>query len=129
MKKCLMFILLIIAISTNLFAQDNKLPDLSKTEAVLRSRWNGMKEEVSRGNIDKALEYFVPMVRDKYREGFRILSGQMAAIFNQPEDLRLIEINGNVANCNMVVTEEDGKKHAYPTVFVLYDGVWMIVRF
>lgn len=126
MKKILL--LALIFTSVNLWAEDRP-PHILRTEELLHNRWNQMKTELLRGNIDKALEFFIPSSREKYRQAFSALQGQLSTIFSRPEKIRLIRISDSRAICDYVVTEEDGEKYSSPMEFVMMDGEWKIAGF
>lgn len=128
MKKISILLLVLIIASINLWAEDRP-PHILRIEALFNRRWNEMKTELLRGNIDKALEFFIPASREKYRQGFSALQGQLSTIFSRPDKIRLIRISDNVAACDYVVTEGDGQKYSSPMEFVMIDGEWKIAEF
>lgn len=104
---------------------------LSKTQLdkLLRSRWEGMINDLSNGEAATALNYIIDVNRVPYQTMFNALIDQLPSIIATQKELNLISIGNGVAEYELV-TLENGKTYSYEVIFVKgSDGLWKIQDF
>ena len=95
-------------------------------EALLLERWERIWGALLEGKIDRALEYFAPASRDKYRRVLTELQSSRKVIHTSIEAIHLLSVRDGVAEAEVVRTEE-GTTYSYPIYFVRgIDGTWQL---
>jgi hypothetical protein len=116
----------------NAYADSVDIVILSKTavDTVLKAKWEGMKAALMAGNIETALNYFVPGGQDEYRAIFTSMGSEgINTIFSGITEIRLNSYKGGAAECGAVRVERGGV-YSYPVTFVKdYFGMWKIYGF
>lgn len=104
--------------------------ELADLDKLLRSKWNKMREALSRNEIEKAVSYFSDSTKDAYRKTFSALPPEKRSQLAQDlDDIQFIKERGNTVEYDLRTTE-DGKKYSYFLLFEKgYDGVWRIRSF
>ncbi len=99
-------------------------------DALLRSKWEGMKGALLSGNMERALTYFVVVSRDRYIQLFTELSSaRINSIFSNISEFKLDTLYGQVAECGAIRIETGGR-YSYPVTFVKGEnGIWRIIEF
>lgn len=99
-------------------------------ENLLRAKWEAMKAALLDGDMETALQYFVGLNREKYREIFiEYGSEKVNRIFSGISEIRLYTLYGRVAGCGAIRTETGGI-YSYPVTFVRDEnGTWRIKGF
>jgi fibronectin type 3 domain-containing protein len=106
---------------------------LNKTEidALLKDKWEGMKEKLQSGDIERMVEYFDLSVQDIYREQFNALKSVANEIFGElnTAQINLVEIDDIKAEYELLIVR-DGVALSFHLVFVKdSNGFWKIWRF
>jgi sugar lactone lactonase YvrE len=118
--------------STNIPYQDTiAIHVLSETEldALLRSKWEGMKWALSQGKIGDALKHITKASRDKYGEIFELLAPQLPTLVSAMRGISLVGITENVAEY-YIKRFQRGTDISYFIYFVVdEDGIWRIDSF
>jgi len=107
--------------------------DQSEIDALLRDKWDQMKDALMQGNIESALGHFAPLSRDGYHEAFTFLSDEIADIIGAMRDIELIYMKENIAKYR-ITREETIQGQAYDITYYIYfsrdiDGLWHIYNF
>jgi hypothetical protein len=98
-------------------------------DALLRSKWDGMKEALSHGNINEALNYFVKDSREEYREIFELLAPQLPALVSAMREINVVDIKGNSAEY-YIKRFQKGVDISYFIYFMRDEnGIWRISSF
>jgi hypothetical protein len=98
-------------------------------DALLRSKWEGMKGALSQGNITEALNYFVKDSREEYREIFELLTPQLLVLVSSMREINLVEIKGNMAEY-YIKRFQRGVDISYFIYFIRDEnGIWKISSF
>ncbi len=99
-------------------------------DALLQSKWNGMKTALMAGDISSALNYFVDESKSRYNNLFDNLGTvELNAILSSFEGFELLSQSENMAECGLIRTESGGI-FAYPLIFVKDEiGVWKMYGF
>ncbi len=99
-------------------------------DALLKSKWEGMKTALVSGDIETALTYFVAASRDRYRQVFTGLGGvKINSIFSSISEIKLYTLYEQVAECGAIRIESRGT-YSYPLTFVQDEnGIWKIIGF
>lgn len=104
--------------------------DRAVMDALLKSKWEGMKGKLMSGDVATALTYFVAASRDKYSQIFAELgSSKINSIFSSITEIRLYTFYERVAECGAIRIESTGT-YSYPVTFVQDEnGIWKIMGF
>ncbi len=99
-------------------------------EDLLGAKWEAMRTALLGGDMETALQYFVGLNREKYREIFTEFgSDKVNRIFSGISEIRLYTLYGRVAGCGAIRTETGGT-YSYPVTFVRDEnGIWRIKGF
>ncbi|MCJ7782579.1 MAG: Ig-like domain-containing protein, partial [Desulfobacterales bacterium] len=115
----------------NIYTETTVVHVLSREEmdALLRSKWEGMKALLSQANINDALNYFVKDSREEYREIFELLIPQLPALVSAMREINMVEIKGNMAEY-YIKRFQKGTDISYFIYFMRDEnGVWRISSF
>ncbi|NWF93877.1 MAG: hypothetical protein HXY46_13255 [Syntrophaceae bacterium] len=78
-------------------------------ENLLRAKWEAMKAALLGGDMEAALQYFVGLNREKYRQIFTEFgSDKVNRIFSSISEIRLYTLYGRVAGCGAIRIETGG---------------------
>jgi len=98
-------------------------------DALLRSKWEGMKAALSQGDVDNALNYFVKDSREEYRDIFELLASQLSSLTSAMREINMVEITGNMAEY-YIKRFQRGVDISYFIYFMKDgDGIWKISSF
>jgi hypothetical protein len=101
----------------------------AEMDALLISKWEGMKGALSQGNINEALNYFVTDSRGEYREIFELLIPQLPALVSAMREINMVEIKANMAEY-YVKRFQRGVDISYFIYFMRDEnGIWRINSF
>lgn len=137
MRTKLIFLLVAIflcLVDSEIYGIDENKSDIDneisreKIEVELQVRWKEMITALARGDIERALTYFVAASRDRYRKEFTSRSN-IVSIFLSMKELKLYSVDEHAAECG-AIRVENGKTFSYPVVFVRDEnGIWKIMGF
>jgi len=121
--------------SGNTYTETTIVNVLSKEEmdALLKTKWEGMRGGLTNGEIEKALRYFAEDSKEKYRTIYNIIDsnapGGISVVAMELPVPALIEIINNVAT-HVISRAEDGRQMEYTLYFVLDNsGIWKILEY
>jgi hypothetical protein len=98
-------------------------------DALLRSKWEGMRSELSIGDIEGALVFFNEPRKDAYRKLLNGLAPWLAAINQEIVDIQLIRYIDN-ATIYDLRTVRKGEEHSFQLLFEKNNnGIWRITSF
>ncbi len=116
----------------NTYIEATMVNVLSREEmdALLRSKWDGMKVALLSGNMEAALQYFVAGAKNEYKEIFTELgTSEIASIFSAIINFDVATISGRLAE-RAVDRVEAGATYSYPVSLVKDEnGIWKIMGF
>lgn len=116
----------------NSFSSNTTVTILSKEqlENVLKDIWEHMKSALIAGDMETALNYFMPGKQREYQERFTKLGpDKIKTIFSKIKSIHLTNSYDKVANCGVMREDADGT-FSYPLRFVKdNNGVWKIYEF
>jgi len=116
----------------NAYTQTTLVHIVSREEmdTLLRSKWEGMKTALLSGDMETALQYFVGLNREKYKQIFAEFgSDKVNRIFSGISEIKLYTLYGRVAGCGAIRVETAGT-YSYPVTFVRDEnGIWRIKGF
>jgi hypothetical protein len=119
-------------ISGGMLYQDSMgIEVLSDTEldALLRGKWEAMRNRLAIGDIEGALVFFHEDARQDYRDLFNVLSSMLSTIVQDMSDIQMIEYHGNAAIYD-IQTSRDGIEYSFQLLFTKDSaGVWRINPF
>lgn len=112
----------------NTYSDTIAITVLSKTQldALLKGKWEGMKGKLRNQDTEGALGYFVEEKREMYRYNFNLMNSILPAMINDMGNIRLIRITDDVAEYEMLATQ-DGVEYSFYVEFVKdSNGVWKL---
>ena len=99
-------------------------------DALLKAKWEGMKEALSNGDVNGAVSYIGVQTKQHYAELFTALQSHLPEVVQALREIELIRGGGNSATYNMNRRELYGGQIVgidYSVYFVVDgDGVWKI---
>ncbi len=104
--------------------------DRAASDAFFKMKWGAMKSALIANDLDGAAIHFLPPQRDRYRALFAILSGDIARIARDMQDIELIYVVEGRAKCRLPRTQVWGGQLMTLTYYVYFvrdgDGLWTI---
>ena len=115
----------------NTYTETTMVNVLSRDEmdALLRSKWEGMKGALGQGNINEALNYFIEDSKEEYQEIFELLASQLPALVSAMGEINMVEVKGNMAEYH-IKRFQRGLDISYFIYFIKDgNGIWRISSF
>ncbi len=120
----------------NVYEERTLVNVLSREEmdALLKSKWEGMKAKLFDKDLTSAMEYFIEPSREVYQRAFEVIKDDLPGIVNGMRDIEPIFIRNNVAEYRIERLHrfEDGTEQTV-TYYIYFvkdrDGLWRIDRF
>lgn len=101
----------------------------AQIDALLKSKWEGMKAALGQGDINGALNYFLKRSRDEYNEIFELLAPHLSSLVSEMKEINMTEVVQHVAEY-YITRPQRGSDISYFIYFARdADGVWKIDRF
>ena len=115
----------------NTYEETTMINVLSKVEmdALLKGKWEGMKEALGQGKVEKALLYFTQGSKERYRGIFTAISNQLPDIVRNMQEIRLIYMKDGVAKYRIRRIENAGEVTYYIYFEVDENGLWRLRQF
>lgn len=102
-------------------------------DTLLKGKWEGMKEKLGQGDVEKALEYFHNGSQGKYKEIFQLLSNELPTIIANMQEIQLIYIKGDIAKYRIRREQEINGVLQTITYYIYFvrdeNGLWKIESF
>ncbi len=115
----------------NIYTETTLVNVLSREEmdALLISKWEGMKGALSQGDIDGAISYFDAFTKSGFKEHFTVLSPILSQIVQELNDIQFIGMMKNAIEYD-IRTIRNGIEYSFHLLFVRdKDGLWKIRSF
>jgi len=115
----------------NTFTDTVTVTVLTKAEldALLRTKWEGMRGALASNDVNKAMSYFDALTRDAYQRIFTALSPYLPQIAQELADIQFIQMMGTSAEYD-IRTVRGGTEYSFYLLFVRdKNGLWKISRF
>ena len=97
-----------------------------KLDAILQSKWSGMKDSLRQGNIEQAISFFAQPSRERYRGIFNTIQSQLSDIVTGMGPIQFINLDNGVAKYRIRRQEAAGEITYYIFFVVDQDGIWRI---
>ena len=98
-------------------------------DTLLRGKWEGLKETLSKNDIEQAINYFVENARETYRYNFELLKDLLPVIAQDMGEIRVVDVCDQVAHYALS-SYQDGMELSFYIKFVKdIDGLWKIYFF
>lgn len=98
-------------------------------DTLLQAKWQGMKNALLTGDINKAVSYFAESSRVSFQQQFSLLQNVLPQVVNSMGEITLIDLNGDRAIYDMR-TVRAGKIYSFQLLFIKdTDGIWRIRTF
>jgi len=102
---------------------------LTELDALLKSKWEGMKAALVNGDIETALTYFTSPVQERYRLTFNQFKDKLPIRISNIEAPHLLNVSDILAEAELIRTRH-GVRYSYPITFVKdRNGLWKIQTF
>ena len=115
--------ILVLGLQTG-YSASSKDTETDKIKKV----WTAFVKKLSAKDIEGALKYVVEERKEDYRQAFSLIKDKLPKEMSKKEEIRINEIDGNMATGENIVTE-DGGVYSYPVVFIKERGTWKIKSF
>ena len=119
----------------NTYSDSIAITVLSKSEidALLKNKWERMKEALRQSNIESALNYFTYDSRQKYRTSFIRLQDKIQTIVSNMQNIELIYIKDDIAKYRIRREQVIDSQASTITYYIYFaknrDGIWQIEQF
>lgn len=101
----------------------------AQLDALLKEKWEGMKEKLLAGDIERALNSVTTRSKEKYRVLFTALKEQMSFIISTFTEFNILNVYDIIAEFELVANE-NGKLYSYQGVFIKNGhGIWKCKNF
>lgn len=98
-------------------------------EALLKSKWEGMKQSIVLGDIQGAGSYFPVATRERFQENFIDPAIDIMSRLNEISTIEIYTISSDTAQGGAIKHEDDGD-YSYPINFSCDEnGLWRIYGF
>ena len=102
-------------------------------DALLRSKWEGMRSALANQDIEKASTYYSEETKEIYNELFNALYAYLPQIAQEMQEIQLIYLKNNTAKYRMRQNELYGGRMITLTYYIYFvvdkDGMWKIYRY
>ncbi|MBN2569529.1 MAG: hypothetical protein JXB42_08895 [Deltaproteobacteria bacterium] len=103
--------------------------DEAELDALLRAKWEGMRQALAQNNIDIATSYFADSKKDAYRKIFNALSAKLPQISQELGDIQFIRMMYNSAEYDIRTTRNGNVYSCYLLFVKDENGLWKIRSF
>jgi len=105
----------------------------AELDALLRTKWEGVKSALGNQNVDGTLKYFAAETKGLYRDIYTALGANLPQIAQDMQNVQFIYAEGRLAKYRIRRDEEHGGQ-VYPITYYIYfvrdgDGLWKIYRY
>jgi hypothetical protein len=98
-------------------------------DRLLKAKWEGMKGEMAKGNVEGAVAEFLSSSQEKYRGIFTFLLDQLPVIATNMNPIEKVYLEGDAAQYRIKRTEDVGEVTYYIYFAIDGDGIWKIQQF
>lgn len=115
----------------NTYAETTIVNVLSKEEmdALLKGKWDGMKEKLLDRDIKKALQYFSENSRERYNGIFTSLQDRLVNIIAEMREIQLIYLENGIAKYRIRRLENVAEITYYIYFELNENGIWKLKQF
>jgi hypothetical protein len=107
--------------------------DRNAVDALLKAKWEGMKAGLAGGNVDTALSYFIPGVRERYKNTFTLLQSTISTIAANMQTIELIYVTERIAKYRIRRDQVYNGQTETITYYIYFSknakGIWQIEQF
>jgi hypothetical protein len=105
----------------------------AQLDALLKAKWEGMKNALKDGNTTSALNYIMSSSQQKYSEAFKVLQANISQIASGMQNIELVYVGEKVAKCRIrrdQIINGQMQTIAYYIYFSKNpNGIWQIEQF
>lgn len=103
--------------------------DTEILDALLKQKWNGMKDALGAGDTEKALSYFAQGAKRTFQHNFNRLQTHLGEISAGLRDIKMVKVQDGMAEYEMWA-EQGGQAYSFYVLFSKdHDGIWRIEFF
>ncbi len=100
--------------------------DAELLDAMLREKWNAMRNALSAADVPKALVHISEGAKDMYQYNFGLMNAYLGEIAAGLRDITMVKARGRMAEYEMWA-EQGGQMYSFYILFVKDpDGIWRI---
>jgi hypothetical protein len=103
----------------------------AQLDALLRAKWNSMRNALTINDIDGAVKYFDNSTKDAFRNAFSALSPTQLVddIAGELNNIQFIKMNRNSVEYDIRIFEDNEEYSFYMLFIKSEDGIWKIRSF
>jgi hypothetical protein len=105
----------------------------AQIDALLKSKWEGMKGALRYKDVEGALTQFVEETKEQYRQAFNYISDIIPDVVNGMQNIELVYLKDKVSKFRIrreQIIEGNPQEITYYVYFVKdNDGIWKIEKF
>jgi len=102
---------------------------MTEVDALLKTKWDGMKGGLAAGNVDKATRYFLTQSQVRYKGVFTVLKNDLPQIADEMNATELIYLKNGIAKYRIRKAEAAGDMTYYIYFGQDENGIWKIKQF
>jgi len=103
--------------------------DKTELDALLKAKWDGVRQALSENDVDAATSYFADANKDAYQRTFTALWSKLPQISQDLADIQFIRMMNDSAEYD-IRTVEDSDEYSYCLLFIRdRNGLWKIWAF
>jgi hypothetical protein len=107
--------------------------DRNTINALLKAKWEGMKIALASGNVEGAVGYFIPGVRERYKNTFTLLQSTISTIASNMPPVELIYVTEKIAKYRVRRDQVFNGQMETITYYIYFsknqNGMWQIEQF
>ncbi|MDA8240530.1 MAG: PKD domain-containing protein [Nitrospiraceae bacterium] len=100
--------------------------DRPEIEALLKTKWEGMKGALANGDIEKAVGFFAEDKKDMYRYNFTLMASILPTIIKDLGEMHLVKVTDDVAEAEMSAVQDKSEYSFYVEFVKDSNGVWQL---
>ena len=107
--------------------------DNTKLDALLKTKWDRMKEALSAGDVEGSLGYFLETSKNKYRDAFNAKISDLPQVFTNMQNIEMIYIRDGIAKYRVNREHQIDGQSVTITYYIYFmtdgRGLWKIDQF
>ena len=98
----------------------------AELDALLRSKWEGMKAALSVQDVDGALVEISENSQEMFRYNFELMQSILPTIVQDMEDITMKQSENGFAEYEMITIQDSSERSYYIEFVIDSDGIWKI---
>lgn len=105
----------------------------NQLDALLKAKWEGMKEKLRNQDVEGALNNFITAARETYRQGFHVIIDDLPYIISAMQNIKMIYSRNNIAKYRINRVQDINGIAQTITYYIYFskdnNGTWAIDRY